>query len=247
VAKRILVLSEIAPGIEPFRKAAEKLSLELVLGCEDSFGSLQLDFKSRDSALAVVDFAQQTPFAAIIAVGDKTGSVAARAASMLGLPFHTPRAADLCRNKAALRTKLETLGLATADAHDSATSTELLLTLHVLMNGGRARVIAAVCNTTLAPSSLPSNLQEQISDGLRRVIPAVGLKHGPVRLDIIGSEDALTVLDLSMCVIPDRRNALLRFHIPLVDENVSFEELIIRNALDLDTTRAYLDLTPAKS
>lgn len=258
-AKRILFLSCTESLAQTFCIAAEKLGLEPLRACADGSGSLQVDFDKRDSALSIVHFAQENPIAGIVAIGDVAAPVANRAAGMLGLPSHAPRAADTCRDKELLRTRLEAAGLKVASPderrptagkvqlsvnRESPPQSHNSITCLALMASARVRVIAAITDVPVTPSSLPSMLQQQISDVLRRLIPAIGLRHGPIRVEMMPQAQNFELADVSVAVVPDPRNALLRFHIPLVDDDLSFEELIIRNALDLDTSRAYLETAP---
>lgn len=230
--KRILVLATTAREAERLRKAADKLALEVVLGCSDDTGALHLDFSTRDSALHIVEFVQQNPVAAIIPVGDATGPSAARASSMAGLPFHPPKAADSCENKDLLLKKLQAAGIPVS--MDTTTGIECM------MATGKLRVLAT-SNAAGKPgpfSSLPSDTQKKVPDLLRRIIAALRLKHGPVRVEL-STEPAVT--KVSLCYERTALTESLRFRIPLVDDDISYEEVLIRNALDLDITRIHLD------
>lgn len=227
---------------EAFHGPAQKLALEIVLGCGDGSGVLQLDFNTRDAALAIVTYAQQVPFAAIVAVSDKTAAVAARAASMLGLPFHTPKAGDACHDQQLLARKLEASGLMSKfnDAVGHASDT---VTLECLMTHGHLRALAAFDSSSspFPPASLFAADTKTVSETLGRVVVLLGLKHGPVRVTFLRIAERLAIANLSCAYIPGSHASGLRFRIPLVDQEVSFEELILRNALDLDTSRVVLD------
>ncbi len=230
-AKRILVLAPHASVTTRLREAADKLALETVLGCSDDSGALKIDFSVRDSALQIVDFVHQNPVAAIIPVGDETAPAAARGASMIGIPFHTPRAADACLDKKSLHPRLQAAGIATADL--SAT------TLECIVSNGKLRVLASVLGSDVKPpEALPREDQKKIVEILKQMGATFGLKHGPVRVEL--SND-IAVVDVSLsCQAPPATDGL-RFKIPLVDQDLSYEEVIIRNALELDISRVHLD------
>lgn len=241
-AKRILVLAPTAAEADNFRDPAAKLALDLLLGCADASGTLRLDFNTRDSALHTVMFAQEHPLAAIIPIGDETAPVAARASSMLGLPFHPPKSADACRNKPALKTRIEALGLTCASPGDSEPAP---LTLVCLMHEGRLRVLAARTQGEVprALSSYDTNFQRRAVEALKKIVRALGLKHGPVFVRLWAHRDPVVISDVSACYLPAGMPESFSFRIPLVDVHLSFEEVVIRNALGLDTTRVYLEGT----
>jgi hypothetical protein len=250
--KRVLILAPTAAQALRFVEPAGKLALELVLACADDSGSLRLDFDTRDSALQVVELASRSPIAAIVAIGDAAVPVAARAASMLGLCFHTPKAADACRNKSALRVRLEALGLnvakpATANVQAALETRNLkldasALSLICLMTAGRLRVLA-VSDSVQPPrrlTALDHGKQRAVISLLQAIVRALGLKHGPVAVEMEAHAQRIAVADVSAAYIPGDANHLLSFRIPLVDEHISWEELLLRNALGLDTSRVYL-------
>ena len=241
--KRILILSETASQTDRLRESAEKLALDVVLGCRDSSGKLQLDFDTRDSALAIVSFVQQLPVVAIIPVEDSTGPVAARAASMLRFPFHSPKAADACKDRQRLVKTLNTAGIAVCSEVPPHTANSTLTTVHCLMADGRLRVLAATAGEKppFAFESMPAETRQHVIAVLKRTIPALGLKHGPVRLSLLTSPEP-AVAAVSDTYMPDHYTRTLHFQIPLVDLDISFEELAIRNALGLDTSRTFLKM-----
>ncbi len=105
-----------------FVEAAGEMGLEAAFGSdrchvlEDPWrdGALPLRFEDpQTSALQIVGYAQRNPVHAIVALGDGPVATAARACQMLGLPFHTPRAADVCRNKYLCRERLRAAALKT--------------------------------------------------------------------------------------------------------------------------------------
>ncbi len=245
--KRILVLAATASKTSRLREAADKLALELVLGCADETGALRLNFATRDSALHIVEFVQQNPVAAIIPVGDETAPSAARAASIVGLPFHPPKAADACANKELLRRKLEAAGVVAPDSSPAGpaavgTSSSADLTIECVMAGGKLRVLAVGDGdrpTTF--SALASDIQKNVPELLRKIIAALGLKHGPVRVTASAQAGLLAAVDIGLCYSQTALTDALRFRIPLVDQDISYEEVVIRNALDLDISRIHIE------
>ncbi len=255
-AKRVLILAPVPEMAEPFRAAAEKLALELLIGCAPEGGNLRLDFTTRDAALAVVGYAELEPFAAIVAVGDETAPVAARAASILRLPFHTPKCADICRDKCLLKRKLDSSDIPVADTiapeiskdpvqgvqlAAAVHSSSLEMTLECLMTRGQLRMLVVIEGSMAQPAgALDTELRKKISEVLRRLVPVIGLRHGPVRISFSHVGPKLLVSQVSCaCVLCDSWPKL-HFAIPLVDDDVSYEELVLRNALDLDTARVFL-------
>src|SRR5512133_2254969 len=140
-AKRVLILTPTAELANAFCPPAEKLALSLTLGCGDASGDLRLDFSTRDAALSVVAHAEREPFAGVVAVTDETAPVAARAASMLGLRFHTPKAADSCRGKELLARRLEAAGIVSASGGAEVSDSDEIM-LECLMTQGRLRTLA---------------------------------------------------------------------------------------------------------
>ena len=155
---------------------------------------------------------------------------------MLGLPFHTPKAADACKDKALLTRKLHALELA---GEPQGCSSSLYLTcllsesrLRVLAVGGRGQQRGLL-------SGLDNTQREQVVSVLRRIVPALGLKHGPVHVTLAPGSKIL-VQDVSLASARSDTEGV-RFRIPLVEQYMSFEEVVIRNALGLDVSRIYLD------
>jgi hypothetical protein len=247
--KRILVLAATAHDARPLRESADKLALETILGCSDDTGTLRLNFATRDSALHIVEYVQQNPIVAIIPVGVEPTPSAARAASIIGIPFHPPRAADVCADKALLRRKLCAPELITIGG-----SGDSDLTLHCIMTAGKLRVLAVIhkCpdlreamvggvdfpSPPVTFKSLPPEIQSKAVESLKKLISTLGLKHGPVSVDFSTRPGGVSVTNISLCYL---HTDALHFRIPLVDAEISYAEVIIRNALDLDTNRIHLD------
>src|SRR5207247_25661 len=77
-------------------------------------GAVPIRFHDEDeSVAAVVAAARQRPIDGIVVVGDRPAVIAARVAEALGLPFHSPAAAAIARNKQLTRERLREAGLPT--------------------------------------------------------------------------------------------------------------------------------------
>ncbi len=230
-AKRILVLAPTAGDAERIRDAAEKFALEMILGCADDSGAFRLDFSTRDSALHTVEFIHGNPVAAMVPITDAIAPTVARAASMVGLPFHPPKAADACASKSLLHRKLKGAGLSTDDKAG--------FTVECVMRDRKLRVLAVaeVSDEPRLLSAYPAEFQQGVIGLLKKVVTIFGLKHGPVRLEVSNS---LAVVDLSLSYARTRPIDALHFRIPLVDLDISYEEVLVRNALDLDISRVQL-------
>ncbi len=103
-----------------FVRAAEKLGLEVVFGSDRCHvlddpwqdGAQPLHFEQpEESARRVSEAARSRPLNGIVALGDGAPPTAARAAAALGLPFHSPEAAEICRDKYRSRERLCEAGL----------------------------------------------------------------------------------------------------------------------------------------
>jgi len=120
--KRRLLLLTTTTGYQTraFVQAAEKLGLAVVFGTDRCHvlddpwqdGALALRFDNPEEAAArVVEMAHRRPIHAIVALGDCTPPIAARAAEALGLLYHRPETADICRDKYRSRRRLQRCGL----------------------------------------------------------------------------------------------------------------------------------------
>jgi hypothetical protein len=229
-AKRILLLTTTSRDLDSFASATEKLSLAPVIGAPAGLRlppllrdeALELDFTTRDSVLRIVDAAQHDPFAAIIAIDEPPTTIAARAASMMGLACHPPKAADACADPSSLRGKLESAAIPyTAD-------TAHAVSYSALITGGRLRkLVSAVHDAVPAAAYLFS-----------RAVTALDLRHGPLHAGIAFAP-APAITAISIAAAQDWTSSL-KFAIPLVDDDVSWPEAVIRNALALDIGRLYL-------
>jgi biotin carboxylase len=120
--KRQLLLLTTTTGYQTsaFVQAAEKLGLAVVFGSDRCHvlddpwqdGALALKFENPGaSAAKIIEYARRQPVDAVVALGDSTPPAAARAAEMLGLLFHRPETADICRDKYRSRQRLHECGL----------------------------------------------------------------------------------------------------------------------------------------
>lgn len=246
--KRLLVLAtETTTAASGYVAAADKLGLEIIFGTEEPGAPMELRFDQRDSALRIVQYAMERPLAAIVTVDNAPAAVAGRAASMLGLPYHPPRAGDALRDHRRLAIRLAAAGLQTTDPLDFAPAgkqAEEAYSIVGIMTLGSLRVLGIF--DSMIPEAVPLRLeaaaQKPVTDTLRAIVRTVGLRHGPIYVELSNTAapptSRLAVADVS-AAIPPRYAAGFRFRIPLVDEDVSTEELLIRNALGMDVSRVY--------
>lgn len=120
-AKRLLILATTTGyQTRAFVDAAGKLGLGVVFGTdrchvlEDPWrdGAIAVRFEDpEESAARIVEYARTAPVEAVVALGDRPTPTAARACRTLGLPFHPPAAADVCRDKYRSRERLRAAGL----------------------------------------------------------------------------------------------------------------------------------------
>jgi ATP-grasp domain-containing protein/L-aminoacid ligase-like protein len=103
-----------------FVEAAQKLGLDVVFGSDRCHvlddpwqdGALALHFEDAEGSAGIVaEAARGTPFDAIVSLGDRPTVTAAHAAQALGIPFHPPEAAEICRDKYLSRACLKASGL----------------------------------------------------------------------------------------------------------------------------------------
>ena len=131
--KRVLLLATTTGyQTRSFGEAASALGVELVFGLDrcrgldDPWGDHALAVRFYDdprSVDAIVSASHDGPIAGILALGDQPTVLAARAAEVLRLPFHSPAAARASRNKLDTRNALLAAGLrvpwfASADIDD---------------------------------------------------------------------------------------------------------------------------------
>jgi biotin carboxylase len=94
-----------------FREAARQLDIEIVAGIDihpqlAKYWSVTLDLQFDDpdrAAQTIIEYAQQYPVQAVLAVDDSAAVIAAKANSALGLPHNSVDAAEAARNKYTMR------------------------------------------------------------------------------------------------------------------------------------------------
>jgi len=120
-ANRLLLLcATTGYQTRSFVEAARKLGLSVILGTDrchvledpwqDSAWPLRFE-EPEESARQIADYARSNGIDAIIALGDRPTSTAARAGRALGLLHHPPEAADACRDKHRSRQRLRAANL----------------------------------------------------------------------------------------------------------------------------------------
>jgi hypothetical protein len=115
----LLVATTTGYQTRAFGEAAARLGVELVFATDrcavldDPWrdAAIPIRFHEQDASLArVVDVARTRPFDGIIAVGDRPAAFAARVQEVLGLPGHSPDAAEAARSKRQTRERLRDAG-----------------------------------------------------------------------------------------------------------------------------------------
>jgi len=91
----------------------------------------------------------------------------------------------------------------------------------------------------VTPSRLKRGSQQKILATLGKAVAALGLYHGPVHAELRISPADVWVMEVAARSIGGLCSRALRFEIPLVDKEVSLEELLIRLMLGLDVSRIY--------
>ncbi|MGO9643086.1 MAG: ATP-grasp domain-containing protein [Candidatus Acidiferrales bacterium] len=119
--QRLLILaSKLGYQTRSFAEAAQRLGIEVALGTdrcrrlEDPWGdrAIALAFKRPDEAATEITArAKETPFRAILALGDRATPAAARAAHLLGIPYNSVESVENCRSKLRQREVLAAAGL----------------------------------------------------------------------------------------------------------------------------------------
>ena len=91
----------------------------------------------------------------------------------------------------------------------------------------------------VTPSRLAHETQQRIVQTLAKSFAALGLYHGPVHAELRINAADIWVMEVAARSIGGLCSRALRFEIPLVDKEVSLEELLIRLMLGLDVSRIY--------
>jgi hypothetical protein len=237
---QLLLLSSTRAAAVPYVTAAEKLGVSWLLGAEPDDATsdsttlqttMSLHFAQRDAVLDVVQYAMEHPLAAVVALDERCAPCRARSASMMGMPGNPPKAADACLDKFALRQKLSNVGLRTPVLGDAPAGRDLQLA--AILDGSRMRVLGVI-DENLALSEAPRPALEAVARAAR----TVGLSYGPLWAQLRLSGEEVWLLDLAPALPIDHFNNL-QFRIPLVDEEISLPEFILRHALSMDISRVY--------
>jgi biotin carboxylase len=123
VRRVLLVVTSHTYRAQAFLDAAERLGIEIVLAIDmpkqlaDYWGvSLGLNLQDLDGAVrAVVEFAQESPLDAILAVDDSGSLLSAQASVALNLPHNSVEAAEAARDKYRMRRLFSRAGIASPD------------------------------------------------------------------------------------------------------------------------------------
>lgn len=91
----------------------------------------------------------------------------------------------------------------------------------------------------VTPSRLGQGAQQAIIATLDKAVAALGLYHGPVHAELRINAAGIWVMEVAARCIGGLCSRSLRFRPPLVDKEVSLEELLIRLMLGLDVSRIY--------
>jgi biotin carboxylase len=91
----------------------------------------------------------------------------------------------------------------------------------------------------VTPSRMSREAQQQVVATLAKTVAALGLYHGPVHAELRINPAGVWVMEVAARSIGGLCSRALRFQIPLVDKEVSLEELLIRLMLGLDVSRIY--------
>ena len=91
----------------------------------------------------------------------------------------------------------------------------------------------------VTPSRMRREAQLEIVETLALAADALGLYHGPVHAELRINPAGIWMMEMAARSIGGLCSRALRFEIPLVDKEVSLEELLIRLMLGLDVSRIY--------
>ena len=91
----------------------------------------------------------------------------------------------------------------------------------------------------VTPSRLAAEIQQRVIQTLGSAVQALGLHHGPLHAELRINREGVWVMEVAARPIGGLCSRALHFRIPLVDDNVSLEELLIRLALGQDVSRIY--------
>ncbi len=91
----------------------------------------------------------------------------------------------------------------------------------------------------VTPSRMSRERQQEMVETLAKAADALGLYHGPVHAELRINPAGIWTMEVAARSIGGLCSRALRFEIPLVDKEVSLEELLIRLMLGLDVSRIY--------
>src|SRR3954466_11306390 len=89
----------------------------------------------------------------------------------------------------------------------------------------------------VTPSRLSPAEQTAILRTLEKCVAALGLVHGPIHAEFRVNEEGVYPLEIAARPIGGLCGRALRFKLPLVEEEMSLEEVVIRLAMGMDTKR----------
>lgn len=95
----------------------------------------------------------------------------------------------------------------------------------------------------VTPSRRTPVEQTAIVRALEKCVAALGLKHGPVHAEFRVNQRGVWPLEVAARPIGGLCAHALRFKLPLVEEEMSLEEVVIRLALGMDTKRVVRETT----
>ncbi len=123
--------------------------------------------------------------------------------------------------------------------------------LEAIVDRGRLRVLAIFDKPDplrgpffeetiyVTPSRMGREAQQAIGETLAKATAALGIYHGPLHAELRINPAGIWVMEVAARSIGGLCSRALRFEIPLVDKEVSLEELLIRLMLGLDISRIY--------
>jgi biotin carboxylase len=91
----------------------------------------------------------------------------------------------------------------------------------------------------VTPSRLAAETQQRVIQTLERAVQALGLYHGPLHAELRINPEGVWVMEVAARPIGGLCSRALHFRTPLVDDNTSLEELLIRLALGQDVSQIY--------
>ncbi len=120
MSRLLLLIPSTSYRVSDFLAAANRIGVDVTVGSDEKQvleefshgGTVTVDFKDITQGVQqVIDFSRDYPLAAIIAVDDVTGVLAAKASDHLALPHNDWQTIAVAGNKLDMRTKLSDAGL----------------------------------------------------------------------------------------------------------------------------------------